>query len=195
MRVRPGGSSRTWLRKIDRCSASSCEVYCAISARKGSAMSTAVSSLWRVVESRSRTEMSTSERWPGGRARRASAWPCRSRSSRCRCGARSCGRRADAGRGCGRGADRARRSRPGCLPSAGWRCGDEDQGAGAGSGFSTSRHLLAAAADGADGAELHQLAVVTAKDLALLQTAGSHHGCHKLCVAGGPRARTAAHVR
>ena len=46
--------------------------------------------------------------WRDGRARTGSAWPCRSRSWRCRCGGRPCGRRAAAATDCGRGADRER---------------------------------------------------------------------------------------
>ena len=48
--------------------------------------------------------------------------------------------------------------------------------------------FAAAAAQRVGGAELHQAAVVTAQDLTLFD--GCHHGCHKLCVAEGPRART-----
>lgn len=47
--------------------------------------------------------------------------------------------------------------------------------------------LVAATAQGIDGAKLHQAAVVTTEDLPLFDR--RHHGCHKLCVAGGARAR------
>jgi hypothetical protein len=43
---------------------------------------------------------------------RVSAWPCRSRFSRYRCAAHSCGRPTDAARGCAHGADRERQRRP-----------------------------------------------------------------------------------
>jgi len=66
--------------------------------------------------------------------------------------------------------------------------------------------LLAAAADVGRRAVLHELARLATKDfsfsgrdslkLLLRHLQGRHHGCHKLCCAGGSRARTAAtHVR
>lgn len=72
-------------------------------------------------------------------------------------------------------------------------CGNENQGGWRRLGQVDLEARLTATARGADGSELNELAVVTANYLSLLY--GSHHGCHKLCVAGGPRARTAAHVR
>lgn len=48
--------------------------------------------------------------------------------------------------------------------------------------------FAAAPAERAGGAKLHQAAIVTTQNLTLFD--GRHHGCHKLCVAKGPRART-----
>ncbi len=48
--------------------------------------------------------------------------------------------------------------------------------------------FAAATAERAGGAELHQTTVVTTQNLTLFDRC--HHGCHKLCVAKGPRART-----
>ena len=53
--------------------------------------------------------------------------------------------------------------------------------------------LVAAAAQSVRCPKLHQAAMITTQDLTLFD--GCHHSCHKLSVAGGPRARTAAHVR
>ena len=131
----------------------------------------------------------------GGRARTAWAWPCRSRSWRCRCGARSCVRRAAAARGCGRGGDRGRRWRPGGLPSAAAGVGTRASGAGAGSGSSTSRHFLQRRQMALACAELHRACSGRSAGPHAASDGRRHHGCHKLCVAGGPRARTAAHVR
>jgi len=48
--------------------------------------------------------------------------------------------------------------------------------------------FAAAAAKRVCRSELHQAAIVATQYLSLLD--GRHHGCHKLCVAKGPRART-----
>ena len=60
-------------------------------------------------------------------------------------------------------------------------------------GWCRFRHLnfegfAAATAERAGDAELHQTTVVTTQNLTLFDRC--HHGCHKLCVAKGPRART-----
>ena len=48
--------------------------------------------------------------------------------------------------------------------------------------------LAASPAECVGGAELYQAAIVTTQNLTLFD--GRHHGCHKLCVTEGPRART-----
>jgi hypothetical protein len=53
--------------------------------------------------------------------------------------------------------------------------------------------FVAAAAQSVRCSKLHKAAMITTQDLTLFN--GCHHSCHKLSVAGGPRAGTAAHVR
>jgi len=53
--------------------------------------------------------------------------------------------------------------------------------------------FVAAAAQSVRCPELHQAAMIATQNLTLLD--GCHHSCHKLSVAGGPRAGTASHVR
>ncbi len=72
-------------------------------------------------------------------------------------------------------------------------CGDECQRSGSRFGLFDLEAFVAAAAQRVGCAKLHQAAMVTTQDLTLFD--GCHHGCHKLSVADGPRARTAAHVR
>ena len=71
--------------------------------------------------------------------------------------------------------------------------GDERQWGGSRLGLFDLEAFVAAAAQRVGCAELHQAAMIAAQDLTLFD--GCHHGCHKLSVAGGPRARTASHVR
>jgi hypothetical protein len=53
--------------------------------------------------------------------------------------------------------------------------------------------FVAASAESVCCPKLHEAAMVTTQNLTLLN--GCHHSCHKLSVAGGTRAGTAAHVR
>jgi hypothetical protein len=70
------------------------------------------------------------------------------------------------------------------------RWGDESEGCWCRFSYLNFEGFAAAAAKRAGGAELHQAAIVTTQNLTLFD--GRHHGCHKLCVAKGPRARTHA---
>jgi hypothetical protein len=74
-----------------------------------------------------------------------------------------------------------------------YRGGDECQGSGSRFGLFDLKAFVAATAQGVRCPKLYQAAMITTQDLTLLN--GCHHSCHKLSVAGGPRARTAAHVR
>jgi hypothetical protein len=71
--------------------------------------------------------------------------------------------------------------------------GDECQRCWSRFGLFDLEAFVAAAAQSVRCSKLHQAAMVTTQDLTLFD--GCHHSCHKLSVAGGPRARTAAHVR
>jgi hypothetical protein len=71
--------------------------------------------------------------------------------------------------------------------------GDECQWCGSRFGLFDLKAFVAAAAQSVRCPKLHQAAMVTTQDLTLFD--GCHHSCHKLSVAGGPRAGTAAHVR
>jgi hypothetical protein len=71
--------------------------------------------------------------------------------------------------------------------------GDECQRCGSRFGLFDLKAFVAAAAQSVYCPKLHQAAMVTTQYLTLFD--GCHHSCHKLCVAGGSRARTAAHVR
>ena len=71
--------------------------------------------------------------------------------------------------------------------------GDECQWCGSWFGLLDLEAFVAAAAQSVRCPKLHQAAMITTQDLTLFN--GCHHSCHKLSVAGGPRARTAAHVR
>jgi hypothetical protein len=74
-----------------------------------------------------------------------------------------------------------------------YRGRDQSQGSGSRFGLFDLEAFVAAAAQGVCCPKLHQAAMITTQDLTLFN--GCHHSCHKLCHAGGPRARTAAHVR
>jgi hypothetical protein len=75
--------------------------------------------------------------------------------------------------------------------SDGW--GYECQGSGSWFGLLDLEAFVAAAAQSVRCPKLHKAAMITTQDLTLFN--GCHHSCHKLCIAGGPRAGTAAHVR
>lgn len=73
------------------------------------------------------------------------------------------------------------------------RGGDECQRCGSRFWLFNLETFVTATAQSVCCPKLHQAAMVTTQDLTLFN--GCHHSCHKLCNAGGPRARTAAHVR
>ena len=74
-----------------------------------------------------------------------------------------------------------------------YRCRDERQRNGSRFGLFNLKRFVAAATQSVRCAKLHQVTIVTTQNLTLFN--GCHHSCHKLSVAGGPRAGTAAHVR
>jgi hypothetical protein len=65
---------------------------------------------------------------------------------------------------------------------------NQSDGCGDGLRYLDLEGFAAATAERAGGAKLHQTAIVTTQNLTLFD--GRHHGCHKLSVTEGPRART-----
>ena len=112
-------SSRTWLRKMERCSAVELRrVGGDLGEERVGGQHGRLVAMAGVGVAQQRGDIHLQR--PGQAIERAtaSASPCRSRSWRCRCAARPCARRAGAAKDCGRGEDRGPRWQPGGLPAS-----------------------------------------------------------------------------